>query len=276
MPGFALFGLLALGMLAVTLFHLARLFVPHLPAAAGAILMIAGTFLRRYDYNITPDLLAALVAGCGLLLFLRGRDAAGGLVLGMAVFAKLTNVFLLPFVWVYAFVRRGRRGFGRSIAASAGPLCIFLLTNLALFGSPFVSSYDRNVLSRDGALTVVSHLGRFDESLLRGLSGELLDMDHGLLPTSPALWLALPGVALMWRSHRREAALMILLGEFYLLLFATYRYWATTRYGNRFLILLLVFATPPAALALEWTAVRVKEWASPVRPRGGTEAQSGS
>jgi len=72
------------------------------------------------------------------------------------------------------------------------------------------------------------------------------------------------------------AALTIVLGEFYLLLFATYRYWATTRYGNRFLILLLILAAAPMALALEWSAARVKDWVSAARPGSRTAAQSGS
>src|SRR3989442_235166 len=269
-------GVLVLGTFAVTVFSLARLFAPRLPAAGGALLMIAGTFLRRYDYNLTPDLLAALFAALGLLLLLRGRDAGGGCVLGIAVFAKLTNLFLLPFAWVYAFVCRRRRGLVCSTAAAAGPLGFFLVLNLTLFGSPFVSSYDRNVLLREGALTIVSHRGQFDQGLLRGLSGELFDRDHGLVPTSPVLWLALPGFALMLRRHRREAALMLLLAEFFLFLFATYRYWASTRYGNRFLILLLVLAAAPVALALEWTADRLRAWASLARAGDRTAAQSGS
>src|SRR5882762_2702352 len=109
MPGFAIFGLLILGMLAMAFFCLARLVAPRLPSAAAALLLIAGTFLRQYDYNITPDLLAALVAALGLFLLLRGRDLGGGCVFGVAVFAKLTNLFLLPFAWIYVFLFRGRR-----------------------------------------------------------------------------------------------------------------------------------------------------------------------
>ena len=276
MPGFALFGVLVLGSLAVTLFLLARLFAPRLAAAGGALLMVAGTFLRHYDYNITPDLLAALLAALGLLLLLRGRGVGGGCVLGFAVLAKLTYLFLLPFAWVYAFLRGGRRGLACSIAAAAGPLGLLLLLNLALFGSPFISSYDRNIVLQDGALTIVSHRGQFDQGLLHGLSGELFDRNHGLIPTSPALWLAVPGFALMLRRYRREAALMLLLGEFYLFLFATYRYWATTRYGNRFLILLLVLMAAPVALALEWMADRLKAWVSVARSERRAAAQSGS
>jgi len=276
MPGFALFGVLVAGMLAAVLYFLARGFAPPLPAAAAAFLMIAGTFLRRYDYNLTPDLLSALVAACGLLAVLRGRNAAGGILLGTAVLAKPTNLFLLAFAWTYALVCRGRRGLVGSIVGSAGPLAVLLLLNQAQFGSPFTSSYDRNVLSRDGELAMVSHRGQFDKNPMRGLSGELLDRDHGLLPTSPALFLALPGFALMYRRHRREAMLLLLLGEFYLLLFATYRYWNTTAYGNRFLILLLVLAAPPTALAVEWIAGRVTGGRTLLRLRTGTAAQSGS
>ena len=112
--------------------------------------------------------------------------------------------------------------------------------------------------------TIVSHMSQFDQNALHGLAAELFDRQHGLVPTSPILWLALPGLALMIRQHRREAVLILLLSEFYLLLFATYRYWDTTRYGNRFLILVVALSSPPVAMALEWIGQRVRE-----RTRGG-------
>lgn len=259
LPGFTVLSVALLAALGVVLMRLARTVAPPAAAAGAALLLMSGSFLRRYDYNITPDVLAALVAALGLLALWRGGDVRGGLFLGMAAAAKLANLFLLPFGLVYALACRGRRGLLRCAASAMLPASALLMVNLALFGSPFLSSYDRNVVLQDGALAVVSHRGHFDRNVLSGLAGELFDREHGLIPTSPALWLALPGFALMYRCRRREAILALLLGEFFLFLFATYRYWATTRFGNRFLILLVVLAAPPVALALEWTGGWLKE-----------------
>ncbi len=266
MPGFAIFSVVVLAALSVALMRLARPFAPPAAAAGAAVLLIAGTFLRRYDYNITPDLFAALWAVCGLIALVRGRDLGGGLLLGLAAAAKPTDLFLLPFAVVYVLAARRWRGASRTLAGALGPVLALLALNAALFGSPFVSSYDRNVLLRDGVPTLVSHMSQFDRSALPGLAGELFDRQHGLVPTSPVLWLALPGLALMLRRHRWEAVLVLLVSEFYLLLFATYRYWDTTRYGNRFLILLVALASPTVAMTLQWMAERVRERARPGRP----------
>jgi len=259
MSGFMIVSIVLLAALPVALMSLARPFAPPVAAAGAAALLVTGTFLRRYDYNITPDLLAALLGLCGLIALVRGRDLAGGLVLGLSAAAKPTDLFLLPFGVLYALATRRRRGALKCLAGALGPVLALLALNAALFGSPLIGSYDRNVLMRDGVPTIVSHMSQFDRSALHGLAGELLDPQHGLVPTSPFLWLALPGLALMMKRHGREAVLILVVSEFYLLLFATYRYWDTTRYGNRFLILVVALASPPVAMALDWMGQQVRE-----------------
>jgi len=259
MRGFMIFSVVLLAALPIALMRLARPFAPPAAAAGASALLVTGTFLRRYDYNVTPDLFAAILGVVGLLALMRGRDLRGGLVLGISAAAKTTHFFLLPFGLIYVLSMRGGRGVARCAAGAIAPVLALLLLNTALFGSPLVSSYDRNVLLKDGVLTIVSHMSQFDRNPIQGLAGELFDVEHGLVPTSPALWLTLPGLALMFRRHRREAVLALLLSEFYLLLFATYRYWDTTRYGNRFLILVVALASPPLAMALEWLKERARE-----------------
>ncbi len=136
-----------------------------------------------------------------------------------------------------------------------------------MFGSPLVTSYDRNIVHRGDALVMVSHRGLFGGSLVRGVAGELFDPVHGLLPTSPAIFLALPGLPLFWRRRPREALLCLALGEFLLLFFATYQYWSASPYGPRFLMPLVAVAAPPAALTLQWIQERVR-----VRARGAAAA----
>lgn len=265
-PGVLLFNIAVLGALAVALMRLARPFAPPWAAAIAAPLLLAGTFLRRYDYNFSPDLFATLVLTLGLAAMVRGRHLAGGTVLALAAAAKLTHLFLLPLGVLYAGLRDGWRGAARACAGAAGPLLALGALNLALFGSAGVTSYDRNVVVEDGEAVLVSHRGSFDQDLLRGLGGEMFDRRQGLLPTSPALWLALPGFVLFFRSRPREALLFLAIGEFLLLFFATYRFWATSHYGNRFLMPLVAVSAPAVALAVEWMGASLRLRVSRLRP----------
>ncbi len=256
LPGTLVFNVLVFGALALVLQRLARPVAPAWAAGTASLLLVLGTFLRRYDYNFSPDLFATLVLTSAWLALQRGRDRRGGLLLGLAVTAKLTHLFLLPLGLLYALWCRGRRGFARAAVASAVPLAALALLNFGLFGSPFVTSYDRNVIVEHGTAITVSHRGLFDLGPLQGLQGELLDPVHGLLPTSPILLLALPGFVILLRRRPREAVLFLAIGEFLLLFFATYRYWALSHYGNRFLMPLVAVASPSMALAIE----RIGAW----------------
>lgn len=259
LPGTLLFNVLVFGALALVLQRLARPVAPSWAAGAASLLLVFGTFLRRYDYNFSPDLFATLVLTSAWLALQRGRDRQGGLLLGLAVTAKLTHLFLLPLGLLYAFWCRGRGGLVRVALVCAIPLGALALLNLQLFGSPFVTSYDRNVVVENGTPITVSHRGLFDLAPLQGLEGEILDPVHGLLSTSPVLLLALPGFVILLRRRPREAVLFLAIGEFLLLFFATYRYWAVSHYGNRFLMPLVAVAAPPVALAIERIAAWLRE-----------------
>jgi 4-amino-4-deoxy-L-arabinose transferase-like glycosyltransferase len=258
-PGVLLFNVLVLGALAVALMQLARPFAPPGPAALSGLLLVAGTFLRRYDYNFSPDLFATLVLVLGLLALVRGKELIGGLLMALAVVAKLTHLFLLPLGLLYVALCRGWRSCWRAVAGAVAPLVALAALNLALFGSPFVTSYDRNVVFRGGSPATVSHRGLFDHPLWSGLVGEIADPQHGLIPTSPVLLLAVPGFVLLFRRHPREAALTLAIGEFVLLFFGTYRHWAASHYGNRFLMPLVAVTSPSVALALQWIEDRLRE-----------------
>jgi hypothetical protein len=167
------------------------------------------------------------------------------------VLAKLFLIVLLPIGIAGALARRGARGGLRLAAGALLPLLVFAVQNTILFGSPVVTSYDRNVRMESGRAIETSHRSRFDNPLLAGLRGELFDRRHGLLPTAPALLLAIPGLAILARHRRADALLLVGMGLLLLLLTATYRDWDKSHYGNRFLMPLLAFAAPAVALTCE-------------------------
>ena len=256
--GFLLFNLLVLATLAATMTRLALLYAPPRAAAAGALVLLFGTFACAYAYNLSPDLLATLLVTLGCTDLLRGRDSRAGGFLGAVVLAKVFLIVLLPIAVAGALARRGARGGLRLAAGAALPLLLFAAQNAILFGSPLVTSYDRNVRIESGRAIETSHRSQFDNPLLAGLRGELFDLRHGLLPTAPALLLAIPGLVLLHRRRSPDALLLAGMGALLLLLTATYRDWDKSHYGNRFLMPLLAFATPAVALTCEELLLRAR------------------
>ena len=250
--GFLIFNVLVLAGLGAVVWALCRRHVPPGVATITATVILAGTFLRAYVYNYSPDLLSTLLVLGGLLLVLQERPLSGGVLLGLSVMAKLTNVFGLLLVTGFLLARPGRRDAFR-VAATALPfLAILAILNAVMFGSPVTSGYDRTLVLEDGATATVSHRGFFDLPPLDGVRGQLFSSRTGLIPTSPVLLLALPGLVLLIRRRAWEGLLLLCLCEFIFLLFSTYRWWATSHYGNRFLMAPVALTAVPLSLTFDW------------------------
>ncbi len=250
--GFLVFNLLELvGLLCVT-WALCRRHAPPGIATTAASLVLGGTFLRAYIYNFSPDLLSALLVLAGLLLVLEHRVLAGGLVLGVSALAKVTNLFSVAIVVIFLAVRGPRRETVRALVGLLPGLLILCLLNAALFGSPTVFGYDRTLVLQNGIPMTLSHRGFFDLPVWEGMRGQLFSPRVGLLPTSPVLLLAVPGFLLLLRRQPWEGLLLFSLSEFTFLFFSTYRWWATSHYGNRFLMVPVCLAALPIAYTLEW------------------------
>jgi len=251
-PGFLIFNLLVLGALGVVLRELCRRHVGDGLASLSVLAILAGTFLRAYAYNYSPDLFSALLLLGGLLLIFKDHPLAAGALLGLAVMAKITNIFALVLVLGFLWFRPAR-GQAMRVAAMAVPsLLVLALLNTAMFGSPTVSGYDRTLVLENGIQATVSHRGFFDLPVLEGITGQLFSPRTGLIPTSPLLLLALPGFFLLLKRRPWEGLLVLGLCEFTFLLFSTYRWWATSHYGNRFLMAPVALSVVPLALTLDW------------------------
>lgn len=256
LPGLLLLNLLVLTGFGVLLFRLGCTAAPPAAAAGAVGLLLFGTFARSYAYNLSPDLLATALVAAGLLAALERRFAAAGLLFGAAVFAKPLFLVLLPPAILFVALTAGIRPFLRFAAGGLLPACGLALLNLTLFGSPFTTSYDRNVVVTDGVAQLTTQRERFDHDFLLGARGMLLDPKHGIVPTAPALLLALPGFLLFLRRRPAQALWLGISGALLFLVLCRYRYWAESHYGNRYLMPLLVFATPGLALLLDRVARR--------------------
>jgi len=249
--GFLLFNSLVFAGLGIVVWMLCRRHVSPALSTLTTAAILGGTFLRAYVYNYSPDLFAAFLFLAGLLLVLQDRPLPGGGCLGLSVMAKVTNLFSLLIVMGFLCFRPRRRD-ALLVASGALPFLVGMaLLNTAMFGSPTTTGYDRTLVLEHGSPTTISHRGFFDLPLLEGVQGQLFSQRTGLLTTSPLLLLALPGMLLLLRRHSWEGLLVLSLAEFTFLLFSTYRWWATSHYGNRFLMAPVALAAIPLALTLE-------------------------
>ena len=249
--GFLLFNLVVVGCLAGVIWALCRRHVTPSLATLSTMTLLAGTFLRAYAYNYSPDLFAALLFLGGLFLVLRERPLGGGFFLGMAVLAKITNLFGLLIVAAFACCRMDRRQAFRLAAGALPALLLLALINSLMFGSPATTGYDRTLVLVHGEAVTVSHRGFFDLPISEGVWGQLFSARTGLLPTSPALLLAVPGFFILLRRRPWEGLLVLGLCEFTFLLFSTYRWWATSHYGNRFLMVPVALSAIPLSLTFD-------------------------
>jgi hypothetical protein len=249
--GFLLFNSLMMALLAIILWAICSLYVSRGIATAAVALVIGGSFLRAYLYNFSPDVFAAVLVLAGVWLLLKHQCFAGGLALGISVLAKVTNLFVSLVVLAILCLRRPRAS---ALWAGAGLLpgvAAWMFLNLAMFGSPTTTGYDRTLVLQGDVPGTVSHRGFFDLPLLEGIRGQLLDPRVGILTTSPLLLLALPGLIPLFRRHRWDGLLFLGISEFLFLLFSTYRWWSTSHYGNRFLMVPVALAAVPMAFSLD-------------------------
>jgi hypothetical protein len=249
--GFLLFNTLVMALLAVILWAICRLYVSPGTATAAVALVIGGSFLRAYLYNFSPDLFSATLVLAGVLLILKRSNFTAGLALGVSLLAKVTNLFVSLLVLALLCFRRPRTGVLSAAAGLLPGIALWMLLNLAMFGSPTTTGYDRTIVLQGGTITTVSHRGFFDLPLLQGIGGQLLDPRVGILTTSPLLLLALPGLVPLFRRYRWDGMLFLGISEFLFLLFSTYRWWSTSHYGNRFLMVPVALTAVPMALALD-------------------------
>ncbi len=258
-PGALVFNLLQLAALLAVLFGLARCVAPPWAAAVAVALTGIATFLPQYAWNFSPDVLSTLLFAGGLLTLPADRRAAplrhlaAGLLLGLAVVAKLPYLVALPAVLPLAGAPL-RRALPPLAAGLAVPIALAALLNLHLFGSPLTTAYDRIARLDRGEVVVYSQREDFDLPLAEGLRGQLFDRRHGLLFTTPVTLVALAGLPLLARRRPRLALAVGWTAAALLLFFSRYELWYTSAYGNRFLLPVVAMAALPLAALCEWAA----------------------
>ncbi|MBN1295794.1 hypothetical protein JXA80_03375, partial [bacterium] len=204
-PGFALGGtrgaLLTLtllaGLLAALLFHTAIAcgLRPH-AATITALLIPMTPPVLLYTISLFTELTGAILGIGALLLSFRIADKHRGafpvaIVVLLAAFALKPRYLLLCLPPILAGIVI-RSGLSRSILRAILILFIVLTTwgaiNSVIYGNPLV----RHSLEDIPALSGMR--------LFRGVFGQWLDPQYGVLPLNPMVFLAIPGIMLMIRK----------------------------------------------------------------------------
>jgi hypothetical protein len=257
-PGALAFNVVQVTLLLWILYAMAVRIARPWAASVAVILTYVASFLPHYLWNYSPDICATALLAGGVLALLRAERSwmlwAAGLLLGAACTAKYPYVLFLPGVLLLVPHLSWRRVMILA-AGIAVPLLALLTLDWHLFGSPFVTGYDRILtLDRESRPIVYSQRASFVLPLRDGVIGQLLDRSHGLVYTSPITLISLIG---FWPLLRRAPRLALYLASGSLvlfLLFSTYDQWAASHYGNRFLMPIVALAAVPLAAGLERAA----------------------
>lgn len=229
------------------------------PAAATAVLLTGvASFLPHYVWNFSPDIFASLLLIAGLLALpadrtpKRGRHFVAGLLLGVAAVTKFSLLLALPAIPLLCG-RPLRRTLPALAAGLAVPVVLAAMLNAHLFGSPFVSSYDRIATIEHESIVVHSQRSDFDLPLRTGAWRQLTDRKRGLIFTTPVTLISLIGLFFLARRNRPVFFYLTATFLAFFVFFSKYRLWWASFYGNRFLMPIVILATVPLAVLIDST-----------------------
>lgn len=265
LPGLLAFHVLMMALVLLAGYHVAATFLPRGVAAAATLLVATQPIISGDIYSYNNDAFYSAFLLAGTWAYLRGRLPVAGLLFGVAVWAKLTNVlYVAPFA-VHLLWQRDPRAIGRALGTFMIPIAVFLGSNWMLFGGPLTTSYDRILVREDGQLTTEGISERFEEPMKEGLKRVLTDEGQGLIPRVPLLVLAIPGAFLLLvrRETRALGASFLVIGAAFLLLHAKYFY----TYARFFLPVAGLSILPLGALLAALGGPRIAALGRLLRPR---------
>ncbi len=251
---------LSVSLVVVLSFLVARRFASTAAAGVAAFAVgVAGPH-AEYAYNFSNDgfytvwLLGAFASAFGGT---PRRRVLAGVLFGLAVWTKITNVLFAPLLALAVLygpgeqAARGREAVRQLVQVAAGAAVILTLYGIAntyMFGRPWITSYQRVLVVRAGELAVASHTDLFNVPFREGLMDVLFTRDHGLLTRyAPATLAWLGFIPLLVRRETRRlglgAALTLLA---VIAFFLRFKY-----YHERFLFPVFGLLVLPAAVLLD-------------------------
>lgn len=237
------------------------------PGAAGVAAVAIGLtpVLHAFSYSYCPDLLSALIVVAGVWAALAKRPLVAGLLLGLSVWVKLPNGLAMGLVAGGLLLVRDWRGLLRYSAGATASLGIFAGLNWFMFGAPWRTGYSQVWVIEAGVHRIGDHLASFSRSLRDGLELQLFNPVHGLLPTAPAVVVAVLGYGRLFKRSRLAAWVIGLFSLGTFAFYTFYDYTHASHFGNRFLMPVIALAGLPLACLIDWLVGRAR----PDRPGCG-------
>ena len=217
----------------------------------AAVVTGISPLFHYYAYGYCADILSAalLVAGLGLVFSQRGFLA--GLVLGISVWAKLPNVIGLGLAAGMLLITGKRRTLMSLGLGSSVGLGLFGAINWYMFSAPWTTGYQKVMIVERGEVRLSTHMSSFGLPFFKGLSLQLTDTTHGLLPTA---WSSVLGfLGGLFLITRKSAALitMLLFMLVTFLFYCKYDFVSASGYSNRFLMPAVALSAIPLAVLLD-------------------------
>lgn len=224
MPGLLVFNVLQTVLLLFFAYRAAARLAPAAFAALATLALATSPVFLEGAYSYSNDLFYGLLVVAGVDALLGARWATAGALLGMAVWAKVTNgLFVLP-VGIWLLVRERWRGVLRFGVGFAVPVGLFALSNWVMFGAPWATSYDRILIRQGGHVALESARVRFNVPFGPGLRRLILDDHAGVWKNAPLFLVALPGLLPLFRRRLWLAATVVVSLAGFLWFYARYDY----------------------------------------------------
>jgi hypothetical protein len=225
------------------------------------------TLFVEYAYSYSLDVFGAFALVAAYAVTVRKRFLWAGAVWGFAVLARLSNLatgvgfaaFLILAGWralrastdARSKWRSATMPLGRFVLGGAPAAACLLLGNWRMFGSPFVTSYDRWQHFTESGAVIKSQAAAFACPFWERLPGILFESQSGLLVGGPLLAIAAAyGFRSFWREAREEAVLMSLICASSVVFFTKYCLAFPSSPGNRYLMAVVALGAIPLALSL--------------------------
>lgn len=202
LAAFGPLGLLAFNVLGVVLclfggYRLARRLLPHAgpaPPLLGLMALAPWPIFMSEANGFSNDVFYSALLVWGVERTVAGKISVGGLLLGLGVFAKQTNLLIaapLGLWLLFDVATAGRRM--RFVLACALPVLAIAILDTLWFGAPHVTGYSRVLTRTNNVATLTDHVTRFAKPSLQGLERLWATDARGLramFPVAPMLLVA--------------------------------------------------------------------------------------
>lgn len=267
LPGTLAWNLLMFSLIAAGLYRFARAYAEPSAAVGAVAIFVYGTALIASAYDFSVDVLMLALFAQGLSAILARRSVLAGVCIALCVVIKPTALMLLPALVAVIFERRDRRMLARSLGAGTLVLFVYASINWWMYGRPWLSGYNRTLVTVRGAPTVADHLNAFSTPFTEGLT-RLWSGSYGLSHAFTAMFLAMPGLLALARRRPMHAVSAVSCVVASIVVFAKYEY-----EGHRFHWPALALLVPSLARSLELAASALRSLRGKLRatvdgPRG--------